>query len=75
MESPKAIRSNDGTSWGVGGNAWLLYDAIFTRRAAMRVAQLERRNKPPVDWHATKALLEAEGFSDSDIFAPGSFDG
>ena len=44
-----------------------LYDAIFPRRIADRVAELENSDTPPKDWEAAEEILLAEGFDLSQI--------
>lgn len=57
---------------GYPGSA-VIYDAQFSKRAAICIAQLLRRTSTaPEDWHATHEILRSEGFSDADLFPPAS---
>lgn len=55
-----------------GRTGALVYDAIFPRNIAERIAQLENSDTPPKDWEATEDILKAEGFDLSTIpfFSP-----
>lgn len=57
------IFKGDNRKFGVeeiGGG--VIYEADFSKRAAVRIAQLENRENPPKDWLETRAILRREGF-------------
>ena len=39
----------------------LLYDAMFTKKVASRIAELLNSSTSPEDWNATRTILEREG--------------
>ena len=52
----------DNGMWGVcEGESGLVYGAIFGKRAAERIAELENSPNPPPDWRATERILIGEG--------------
>lgn len=49
------------------GNA-VLYEAMFNKKVATRIAEMENdRKNPPKDWFETKERLLAEGFKEKDL--------
>ena len=57
----KAFRG-DNTLYGVEDNGGIVYDAMFSKDVATRIAELESSKNPPIDWEHTKEILQKEGF-------------
>lgn len=47
--------------WGVKSDG-VLYEPIFTKAVASRIAELENRPVPPKDWEHTEEILLKEGY-------------
>jgi hypothetical protein len=59
----KIFESDEGGRFGVESNGGgVIYDAMFDRETAARIAQLESQDRPPADWEETREILEREGF-------------
>ena len=54
----------DNKLYGVIENGGVVYDAIFSKPVAERIAALENSKNPPIDWEHTKTILEKEGFTE-----------
>ena len=53
-----------GERWDVRGEIrWgVLYDAVFEKKTAQRIAELGNSANPPVDWESTMDVLLCEGY-------------
>lgn len=62
----KVFRGDDG-AYGIecGG---VLYEAMFLKPCALRIAALNDHEKPPIDWLATRKILQREGFTAKTMF-------
>ena len=59
---------DDGIGYGVHEGGGVIYDAIFTRTAAMFLARRLRSKNPP-DWETAYEEMIDKGMSDEEIFA------
>jgi hypothetical protein len=54
--------------YGVEQDNCVVYEAVFAnKKVATRIAAMENRKDPPVDWMETRELLLKEGFKEDDL--------
>lgn len=59
------VRVGRKTLYGVDQGGALVYDPIFNKAVATRLAELENSTKP--DWEHARQILLAEGFKEKDL--------